>query len=170
MQTAVLLYLTTDPVILGLLSWISLLVTTLGLGVALWQIMKVKRAALAAKDAATDLARTVRNREQLLQLNSGLSQLEQTRNHLSKGSRDAALICLELSTSAIIGARELSLDPAEERRLQKLMIRLRRAADVIEPIADDREFMATVIRLREISIELRTIAVHRRYEYHEGEQ
>ena len=97
MGAALIAHLITDPQVPGFLAWVSTAITVLGFAVAIWQIVKVKRAAEAAREAAVGLARRVRSRELLIQLGNAHSRLDAARSRMVSGSREAALLCLELS-------------------------------------------------------------------------
>jgi hypothetical protein len=100
--------LTTDPKLLGILAWVSLAITVLGFVVAIWQILKVKRAADAARDAALGLVRRVRSRELLAKLGDVHIHLEAARNHATSGERQIVILCLELARDSAIEAEEIS--------------------------------------------------------------
>ena len=80
----------------------------MGFSVAIWQILKVKRAADAARDAALGLAQRVRSRELLAKLGDAHTHLEASRNHVGRGERQIAIVWLELSSGCAIEAREIS--------------------------------------------------------------
>lgn len=103
-----LTYLTTDSQVLAVLAWASAAITLLGFVVAIWQIIRVKRAADAARDAALGMARIVRSRELLAKLGDANNHLDAARNHVGSGSPEIAALCLELSRASIIEARQLS--------------------------------------------------------------
>jgi hypothetical protein len=98
----------TDPKVLGILAWASAAITVLGFAVAIWQILKVKRAANAARDAALGLAQRVRSRELLAKLGEAHTHLEAARNHVGRGERQMAIVWLGLSSGCAIEAREIS--------------------------------------------------------------
>ncbi|MGD9614423.1 MAG: hypothetical protein AB7H90_08495 [Alphaproteobacteria bacterium] len=106
MGAALITYLTTDQHVLGILAWVSTAITVLGFAVAIWQIIRVRRAAEAARIAALGLARRVRSRELLIQLGNAHSHLEAARSRMISGGREVALLCLELSVRSMIEARE----------------------------------------------------------------
>ncbi|WP_349369320.1 hypothetical protein [Salinarimonas sp.] len=47
------MFVATDPFSVGSATWISLVITTVGLAFALWQLNRTRRAAEAARDAAS---------------------------------------------------------------------------------------------------------------------
>jgi hypothetical protein len=97
--------------------------------VAIWQIVRVKRAADAARDAALGLARRVRSRELLAKLGDAHTHLDAARNHVARGEREIAILCLELSCSAVIEAQENLTELERERRRLAGTEYLSRAAD-----------------------------------------
>ncbi|HEY3909705.1 MAG TPA: hypothetical protein VGM07_07425 [Stellaceae bacterium] len=103
-----LIHLTTDPKVLGILAWTSLAITVLGFAVAIWQIMTTKRAANAARDAALGLEQLVRSRELLAKLGDAHNHLYAAANHIVSGRRETVSLCLELSKASIIEAIQLS--------------------------------------------------------------
>ena len=134
-----LTYLTTDSQVLAVLAWASAAITLLGFVVAIWQIIRVKRAADAARDAALGMARIVRSRELLAKLGDANNHLDAARNHVGSGSPEIAALCLELSRASIIEARQLSGRVAGDwGELQDLIIRLREAerrlATMMQPL------------------------------------
>lgn len=165
-----LAYLTTDPKVLGTLAWASAAITVLGFGIAIWQIVRVKRAADAARDAAVGLARRVRSRELLAKLGDAYNQLEAARNHLETGARAMAAFRLELSRGSMIDARQLSERMAGDwGELQVLIARLREAeqqlALMIEPLQEDLRYVALRFLLRDASEGLQRSAAQARYAY-----
>jgi hypothetical protein len=163
-------YLTTDPKALGVLAWISSVITVLGFVIAIWQIRKVKRAADAARDAALGLANRVRSRELLALLSGAHNHLETARNRAPSGSRDIVALCLELSIRSIIDAREISggvLGPWSE--LQGLIVRLRQANEQLvamsEPLPEDAGFLRLCRHLRDSSETLQRCVARSRYAY-----
>ena len=162
--------LTTDPQVLGVLAWTATAITLLGFVIAIWQIIRVRRAAYAARDAALGLARRVRSRELLAKLGDAHIHLEAARNHVGSGSRDIAALCLELSRASIIEARQLSGRVAGDwGGLHDLVIRLREAerrlASVTEPFQSDPGFDGLRFILRDASEILQQSAAQARYAY-----
>lgn len=163
-------YLTTDPQVLGILAWASAAITLLGFVIAIWQIMKAKRAADAARDAAVGLARRVRSRELLAKLGDAHTHLDAARNRVASGEREIAVLCLELSCSAMIEAREISrgLSGAGED-LHLLSILLGQLTEQVtkmrNPLSDDPDFMQLRLRLRDASERLQRSMAQSRYTY-----
>jgi uncharacterized membrane protein YidH (DUF202 family) len=94
--------LSTDPQVLGILAWAATAITLLGFAITIWQLVRTKRSADAAREAAIRLVRRVRSRELLIQPSSAHSHLEAARNRVVSGERGAAILCLELSVRSII--------------------------------------------------------------------
>jgi hypothetical protein len=163
-------YLTTDQQALGILSWASVLITVFGFVIAIWQILKVKSAAVAAGTAVRGLTRRVHSQELLVQLSSAHTHLEAARNRIAGGSREMGLHCLELSTGAVIGARAASRDiPDVTTNLQSLLVRLGRSTEqlsqMIEPVVADLGLLQLQLDLRETSQDLQEILAQLRYTY-----
>lgn len=79
----------TDPAILAYLTVVGFLLTALGLGVAIWQIRKVKQSADAAMQATKDVVREISLREQLMNLATAISAIEQFRSYADMRNREA---------------------------------------------------------------------------------
>jgi hypothetical protein len=168
-------YLITDPKALGIVAWASTAITVSGFAVAIWQILKVKRAADAARDAALGLAQRVRSRELLAKLGDAHTHLEAARNHVGRGERELAIVWLELSSGCTIEAREIS------RRLGggqgDLYILAFALGDLAEqltampaPITADPGFIELQLQLRRESERLQRILAESRYRYDVGEE
>jgi hypothetical protein len=167
---ALLKFLTTDPAALGILAWVSAAITMLGFAVAIWQIVRAKRAADAARDAALGMAQRVRSRELLAQLANADNHLRVGQAHLGSGRRDVVSLCLELSRGSILEARQLSIGVAGDwTELQLLVIRLRQAegqlAEMTEPLQNDPGFARLSLMLRGISEGLQRSLAQARYAY-----
>lgn len=153
---AIFTYLTSDAQALGILSWISALITLLGFGIAIWQIARVKRAADAARLAAIGMARRIRTQELAAQLGNAHIHLETARNQVASGAREIAMLCLELSATSLIDAREILREVSGTGAdLTTVITRLRRAEERLgrmsDPIGDDPDEVALRVQLREIS-------------------
>jgi hypothetical protein len=163
-------YLTTDIQALGVLAWISALTTLLGFGIAIWQIIRVKRAAEAAREAAIGMARRIRSRELLMQLTTACTHLEAARNHLGSGGRQVTTLCLDLSASSIVEAREIAKNVSGDwGELHNILLRLRQASDqlneMLEPIQDDSEFSNMRRQLRDTLETLQGVVAQCRHAY-----
>jgi hypothetical protein len=173
---AVLLkYLTTNPQALGVLAWFSTAITVLGFAVVIWQIVRARRAADAAREAALGMAQRVRSRELLAQLANADNHLRVGQAHLGAGRRDVVSLCLELSRGSILEARQLSIDVAGDwMELQLLVIRLRQAegqlAEMTEPLQNDPSFARLSLLLRGLSEGLQRNLARARYAYDIGER
>ena len=167
-------YLTTDTMVLGVLAWASAAVTVLGFAVAIWQILKVKSAADAARDAALGLAERVRSRELLAKLGDAHTHLEAARNHVGRGERQLAIVFLEMSSGCAIEAREISraLGGSQED-LYILVITLRDLSEQLtrmpDPLAADPNFIPLQLELRRASELLQQKLAQSRYKYDLGE-
>lgn len=142
----------------------------LGFVVAIWQILKVKRAADAARDAALGLARRVRSRELLAKLGDVHIHLEAARNHATSGERQIAILCLELARDSAIEAEEISRGLRggleDLRRLSFLLERLtEQAMGMSEPLARDPDFIRLRVMLGEAARLLQRNIARSRYTY-----
>lgn len=163
-------YLTTDPQVLGVLAWAASAITLLGFAVAIWQIIRAKRAADAARDAALGLARRVRSRELLAKLGDAHIHLDAARNHVASGERQIAVLCLELSCGAVIEAREISRSlTGTDEDLQLLGILLGQLTEQVtkmqDPLPDNPDFVQLRLRLRDASERLQRNMAKSRYTY-----
>lgn len=163
-------YLTTDPKVVGALAWVSLAITLLGFAVAIWQIVKTKRAANAARDAALGLEQRVRSRELLAKLGDAHNHLYAAGNHIVFGRRETVSLCLELSKGSIIEAIQLSRGVGGDwTELRLLVDRLRvlegRFAVLTEPMQNDPEFLHLRFLLRDAAESLQQCAAQARYAY-----
>ena len=167
-------YLTTDPQALGILSWASTIITVLGFVIAIWQIMKVRRVADAARLAAIGMELTVRSRELLAKLGEAHPHFEAARNHVARGEREIAVLCMELSAGFVIEAQEISQRlPDASDDLHLLSVTLSQLSAEIsegdEPLADRSDFVQLRLRMREAATLLQRIMAHSRYTYSLGE-
>jgi hypothetical protein len=172
---ALITYLTTDPQVLGILAWASSAITLLGFGIAIWQIRKAKRAADAARDAALGMAQRVRSRELLAKLGDARTYLEAAGNHVARGDREIAILCLELSNGFVIEAqaisRRLSRDVNELQLLGVLLGDLsERVTAMAEPLPEQPDFVQLRLQIREASELLRQNMAQSRYTYSPDEE
>lgn len=113
----------TDPAILAYLTVGGFLLTAFGLGVAIWQIRKVKQSADAAMQATKDVVREISLREQLMDLATAISAIEQFRSYADMRNREAtklvynqlrgkivALTTTDWRTERSLRASEIALD------------------------------------------------------------
>src|SRR5579864_2544776 len=100
-------YLLTDPLIIGLVTWVGFAATFVGLAVAIRQIMLVSGATKAAALAIKNLSATVHSRERLLDLSTALRQLDSARHHIGQRSYSTAAIFLEFARNECVQVQEL---------------------------------------------------------------
>ena len=151
------------------------MITVLGFAIAIWQIMKVKRAADAARDAALGLAQRVRSRELLAKLGDAHTHLEAARDHVGRGERQIAVVWLELSPGCAIEAREISRRlGGNERDLYVLGLALGDLTEQLttmpDPLTADPGFISLQLQLRKASELLQRILARSRYRYDVGEE
>lgn len=163
-------YLTTDPEVLGVLSWASALITLLGFSVAIWQIIRARRAADAARAAAMATARRVGRRELLAKLTDAQGHLEAAQSDFARGEREATLARFSFAIGAVIDAREISR--TLERGypdLQTLSVLLEQLTEqvmrVTQPLDEDPDFVQLRIEIRRASQLLKTNMAQSRYDY-----
>jgi len=165
----------TDPKVLGILAWASAAITVLGFAVAIWQILKVKRAANAARDAALGLAQRVRSRELLAKLGDAHTHLEAARNRVGRGDREMAIDWLRLSSGCAIDAREISRRLGRgQDELYVLVIALGNLTEQLtrmpDPLTADANFIRLQLDLRRASERLDGVLAQARYAYDVGEE
>ncbi len=166
----VIKYLTTDPQVLGILSWASVAITVLGFAFAIWQILRVKRAADAAREAAVGLALRVRSRELLAKLGDVHIHLKAARNHATSGERQIVILCLELACGCAIEAQEisrgLSRSDGDLERLTVLLGQLtEQVARMPDPLPGNADFIQLRSRLGSASQLLQRHIAQSRYTY-----
>jgi hypothetical protein len=153
------------------------MITVLGFVVAIWQIMKVKHAANAARDAALGLAQRVRSRELLAKLGDAHTHLEAARNAIGRGERQIAIVWLELSSGCAIEAREISRTLGGSLNLEELDVLMIALSDLTgqlttmpDALAADPGFISLRLELRKASELLQRILAGSRYSYDVGEE
>ncbi len=102
-------YLTTDPQVLGIVGWGSAVITFLGFAVALFQLSKVKTAAIAAQKAVAEVIRTVRTREQIVELTSAMTHLANAQSSIARRNAELGIVHLGLVKSSLIRVHELQI-------------------------------------------------------------
>lgn len=152
------------------MAWASAAITLLGFVIAIWQIIKVKHAADAARDAALGLARRVRSRELLAKLGDAHTHLGAARNHVASGERDISVLCLEPSCAAVIEAREISRTmggTGEDLQLLSILLGqlTQQVTKMQDPLSDNPDFIQLRLRLRDASERLQRNMAQSRYTY-----
>lgn len=161
--------------VLGILAWASAAITILGFALAIWQILKVRRAAEAARAAALGLAHRVRSRELLAKLGDAHTHLEAARDLVGRGERQIALLRLELASGCSVEALEISrtLGGSEQTldilvyEMTDLIQRLRLTFD---PLTSHPDFVQLQLQLGRAVDRLQRIRAHSRYQYDVGEE
>jgi len=90
-------YLLTDPVVTGLVGWVGLFVTVVGLWIAIDQILRVKSAANAAGDAVNALTVAIYSRERLLEMTSSIGNVEIAKNYITQRMFPLATLCVDIA-------------------------------------------------------------------------
>lgn len=162
--------LLTDPHVLGTLNWAGLVITLIGFAIAYGQLVKTKKAADAAKDAAVELKNTVQNREKLLELNTAIAFLESARNSLIQKKLESAAIYLDLTSASLVQAIELmGDDPATRKQAKQCSMIVKRLAEQLMATdgfeSETIEFTRYAIDARNVTERLRVHAARLRYDY-----
>lgn len=150
-------------------------ITLVGFGIAISQIVKVKRAADAAREAALGMAQRIRSRELLAKLGEAHTYLEAARNHVARGDREIAVLCLELANGFVIEGQEMARRlPRTTQNLRLLSLLLRDLTDgtatIAEPLAEQPGFVQLRLQLREASELLQRNIAESRYTYDATEE
>ncbi len=163
-------YLMTDPQVLGIVAWVSGILTIIGLVAAIVQATRAKNAAEAAKVAARSIIGQVRQREALVELTAAQSHLKSTKDHLARSSLDAARIHVDFLRIALVQARELLQgDPQSQNRTRSLIVRVATFSESLTMVAelqpDKRSLTPSLLEITKIGNILDEISAHRRYTY-----
>lgn len=145
-----IVFIATDPLSVGSATWVSLIITTLGLAFALWQLNRTRRAAEAARDAAFGMRRTIISRERLVELNNALSLLETGQDKIARREYKLALLCLDISRRDCARVVEMLEDGSSERRaLRRAVRRIAALAEALMVDEDGGDFGSAVERATE---------------------
>jgi hypothetical protein len=117
-------YLASDPLVLGVLGWVGLALTLLGLGIAIWQIRKVKSSADAATTAVQDLSKAIQVRERLLDISNSLRLLDSAKHHIAQRDYSKAVIFLEFARNESLQVQELASGSSQKKDFQNIVIRI----------------------------------------------
>lgn len=166
-------YLTTDTQALGILTWIGFLATAIGLWVAIVQIRRTRSSAEAASLAVRGFYQTVMGREQLIELNTALANIENFKSALSRHGYDAALIYISLTKTSLIQAKQLSREDDQKLLYTNTLIQLNTmhetVSSYIENSNGDLQHMPMIISLNKITYTLHEQAAKLRYTYSPNE-
>jgi len=161
-------FLLTDAFVIGAVGWIGLLVTLIGLSIAIQQIRQVKTAAEAAASAAQDLAKTVRSRERLLELATAKGHLENASQHIVRREFALAGVFIDLAINECVQIKEL-VDGADERGVSRLIVRLRKLSEALIRSTDegteDVQSVPLAVEAKEVRVALNGLAAKMRYQY-----
>ncbi len=168
-----LLYLITDPQVLGLLAWASTFLTVVGLLAAIVQATRAKQAAEAAQRAAQITMRSVKSRESLLELTTSQAHLRSAKDSLSRGNLEAGGIYVTLLRTALIQARELMGNSDDQRQARTLVLRVTAIQEALTELAEEaaekRNTFPWTMELTKIGGILDEITARRRYAYEADE-
>ena len=106
----------------------------------------------------------------LAKLGDAHTHLDAARNHVARGEREIAILCLELSCSAVIEAQEISRNlSGSGEDLQVLSIFLGQLTEQVtrmqDPLSDNPNFIQLRLRLRDASQRLQRKMAQSRYTY-----
>jgi hypothetical protein len=111
-----------DTVLQGAVGLASLAVTLIGFGVAIWQILRVKSAAKAAKDSADATRISLQQRIGAFELSAAISDLISAKVYLQNSNRDGGRIYIDLARSKIVMVREsLTVEDASNQALADVL-------------------------------------------------
>lgn len=157
-----------------MLAWSSAAITILGFVLAIWQILKVKRAAEAARAAALGLAHQVRSRELLAKLGDAHTHLEAARDLVGRGERQIALLRLELASGCSVEALEISRTLGRDEQTLDILVYemtdlIGRLRSMLDPLATHPDFIQLQLQLGRAVERLQRIRAQSRYQYDVGE-
>lgn len=163
-------YLTTDTQVLGIVAWISGVLTLAGLVAAIVQATRARRAAEAARVAANGMIKTVQKRESLVELIAAQSHLKSAKDSLGRSNLETGTIYTNLLRTALVEAREMMRDdPPAWKLLGNLISRLASVIEILtelsEIVAEKRDTLPSVLELTKIGSILDEIAARRRHGY-----
>jgi hypothetical protein len=91
---------------LAAVSWIGLLVTISGFGVAIYQLSRIKSASEASAEAGRQVLNLVRERMNLTELVAAAGYVDSIRSYVVAGNNESATIFIELLRAKLISLRE----------------------------------------------------------------
>ena len=165
-------FLLTDPLTIGIVTWIGFLATFLALGIAIQQIRRVAGATKAAAIAITALTDAVHSRERLLDLSAALRQLDSARTHIGQRDYAKAIIFLEFARSECVQAQELFDVGIGKGEIRNLVIRLTKLIEGLtyDEAKNEQEITAVQrgLEAREIANGLGAALARLRYRFQEN--
>lgn len=162
--------MTTDQQALGIVSWLSGLLTIIGLVFAIWQIRKALNAATAAELAARSSIAKFKDREAIFELTSVHTEISKATNYMVLRNVEPTRMCVDRAHAQIIQAQELvSTHPEHRLALTKLAGQLKTQSLALMAMTDqdinDINNMPIVFNLKKAGDRLLIIVAKLRYEY-----
>lgn len=152
------------------MSWLSGILTIVGLVVAIWQIRKALSAAKAAELAARSSLAKFKDREALFELTSVHAEISKATNYMVMRNIEPTRMCVDRAHAQIIQAQELvSTHPEHRLALTKLAGQLKTQSlnlmTMTDQGSDDCDNMPIVFSLKKTSDRLLQVIAKLRYEY-----
>ena len=122
-------YATSDAQVIGVLTWVGLIVTVAGFWVAILQIRKVRKASDAANEAVLRLAKIVRSQEQSVRITNALAHITSAQTMMSQKNPEAAIAYLSVGWNALLSAMELSEHAMDRGEIERYIVSTRRLLD-----------------------------------------
>lgn len=164
-------YFLTDPYIIGLIGWIGLFVTFVGLWIAIDQIRRVKKAAVAATDATNSLTAAIYSRERLLEMTSSIGNIEIAKNYIIQRMFPLANLCVDLALKECTQVHELVERP-EQKNFYKVIVKLNDLSSSLMVAEENKQQNDTAVDLaleaRDIIRMLNAAASRLRYRYEDN--
>lgn len=130
------IYVLSDSLIVGTVSWLGLLVTTGGFGVGIWQLRKIRKASNAAAAAVDEIKGLTKSRSSLADLVAAVSLLETIKAHLVSHNFDISIVYLDQLRARVVSAKRLlRLDEKERERFELSLSLLRKLTSTIKELA-----------------------------------
>lgn len=115
-------YFASDPIVVGIITWVGLIVTVGGFAIGLRQLRKVKVASLASLEASEEMKRFVKSRSSLADLVAAVALIETVKAHVNTHSFEASLIYIGMVRERIVSAKRLMrLDEKEQSLIEQIL-------------------------------------------------
>ncbi len=163
-------YLTTDGQVLGIVAWVSGVLTVFGIGIAIFQSTGAKGAAKEAKFAAETMVNTVQSRESLIELIDSRAHAASAQDALGRKNLEAGHIYVNLFRGKLVQACELVADDRNDQKTVRNLVA--RAGDMSEKLLmldglppEKRDLMPLILELSKLARTLDDIIARRRRRY-----
>ena len=165
-------FLLSNPKVVGIVTWSGIIVTVVGLSIAIGQIRRTRTAAEAASEAAKKLVSTVASRERLLQLKTATANVESAKERIIQKEYNISMVFLESSLNECVHVQELLLG-SDRRRISKIIVRLKKISEDIasarESNQENESSFQLGAELREIIGMMHELSARLRYAYEDVE-